>query len=71
MPYFGSTPEEEAAEKIVRDGYRTANDGYAGACTNCGRLRVELCRNGKLICEKCHWDQVAHQFDGVHREIRG
>ena len=68
---FGPTPEEEAAEKAIRDGYRAAKDGYEGTCENCGRARVELCRNGKLICEKCHWDQDTHQYDGTHREIFG
>ena len=68
---FGLTPEEELAEKVFTDGYRSQNGGYEGVCENCGRVRVELCRNGKLICEKCHWDQHLHQYDGAHREIFG
>lgn len=24
-------------------------------CPNCGRLRVEICANGKHWCEKCNW----------------
>lgn len=70
-PSFGVTPEEESAEKELRDGYLAAKDGYEGTCENCVISRVELCRNGKLICEKCHWDQGTHQYDGKHREIFG
>jgi ribosomal protein L37AE/L43A len=69
---FGPTPKEEATEKELRDGYRAAKEGYEpDACKNCNRQRVELCRNGKRICEKCHWDQGAHQYDGTHREMHG
>ncbi|QDP62900.1 MAG: hypothetical protein Unbinned5081contig1002_5 [Prokaryotic dsDNA virus sp.] len=29
---------------------------YTGdKCTNCGRVRVQVCENGKHWCEKCKW----------------
>jgi hypothetical protein len=30
-------------------------DNPDNGCPNCGRYRIELCRNGKHRCEKCGW----------------
>lgn len=41
------------------------NGDYNGeACTNCGRLRVMLCSNGKRLCEKCRWSPEEDGFVG-------
>lgn len=43
--------EEDQAE---RDASRPATAEYTGQpCTNCGRIRVYLRRDGRYICEKC------------------
>jgi ribosomal protein L37AE/L43A len=61
--------EDERWSKLTHDyGFIR----YTGEdCTKCGRNRVELCRNGKRICEKCHWDQDAQSYSSEHMEIHG
>ena len=39
-------------------------EGYSGEnCKNCGRNRVEMYSSGKLICEKCGYDQDTEDYD--------
>lgn len=43
---------------------------YAGyECENCGRQRVLAYANGRHICEKCNWDQIAHDYASDHERI--
>ncbi len=36
---------------------------YTGEpCNNCARNRVMNCKNGKKVCEKCGWDNVAKEY---------
>jgi hypothetical protein len=43
---------------------------YTGEpCENCSRLRVLLYENGRRICEKCNWDQAAHDYPSDHERI--
>ena len=57
--------ESEDRERELREQHMPANDHYTGdSCENCARNRVELLKNGKKICEKCHWDQDTHKYDG-------
>ncbi len=61
-----SWEESDAAERAITEGLRFAGEGYESAsCNNpeCGRHRVGLRKNGRLICEKCNWDQVAKTYD--------
>lgn len=52
--------EEEERERRQWDG------NYDGTtCSNCNRLRVLLCANGKRVCEKCAWDQEAADYAAV------
>jgi len=49
------------AEQKHREGFRAAD--YTGVkCNNCGRNRVMNCVNGKKVCEKCGWDNVAMEY---------
>jgi ribosomal protein L37AE/L43A len=53
--------KDQAAERDKREGYRSAD--YTGnECEHCGRNRVMNCQNGKHICEKCGWDNDAHEY---------
>jgi len=63
--------ENDRKEREQREAYHPAESGYCGECENCHRQRVELCNNGKRICEKCHWDQEAHAYDGKHLDFFG
>ena len=45
------TMEREEEEKAAWAAIQYVNM----ACPKCSRARVELCRNGKLWCEKCNW----------------
>lgn len=56
--------DSESNEAAIRAGY-AAVDYTGSACTNCGRCRVLNCRNGKRVCEKCCFDQVARDYDSV------
>lgn len=38
-------------------------------CENCGRPRVLLYANGRRICEKCNWDQDAHDYPSDHEPV--
>ena len=49
------------AEQKHREGFR-APDYTGEACNNCGRNRVMNCVNGKKVCEKCGWDNVAKEY---------
>lgn len=63
-----SWEESESRERKVRFAYGFVYEGYEEAkCNNpdCGRQRVGLRNNGKLICEKCCWDQVDKVYDGA------
>lgn len=51
---------DEAAKRAERDGYR-AKDYTGEPCEKCGRNRVMNCENGKHVCEKCGWDNDAHE----------
>lgn len=63
---------ENVTEEEIREGYRVEKVGYEEeVCGNCDRQRVELCVNGKRICEKCHWDQDSGEYDGWHMEFFG
>ena len=31
-------------------------------CANCGRSRVLKTEDGRLVCEKCNWDQMAGDY---------
>jgi ribosomal protein L37AE/L43A len=54
------TGEDEAA-RAKRAGYKALD--YTGTkCKNCGRNRVMNCENGKKVCEKCGWDNVAGEY---------
>lgn len=56
-----NSDEEDKAEREKREGFRAEN--YTGnGCEKCGRNRVMNCQNGKKICEKCGWDQNAHEY---------
>lgn len=70
---FTATDLEEIdrRERAVRLAYSPVNSEYDGDCNNCDRSRVELCNNGKMICQKCHWDQKEQIYDGTHRELFG
>jgi ribosomal protein L37AE/L43A len=39
------------------------------ACPHCGRQRVEQCANGKVICEKCHWEPAVNDYNYVHLDL--
>jgi len=61
-------------DREKREAYAPISDAYTGdGCNNpaCGRCRVIEYRNGKKVCEKCHWDQDAKQYDGTHSELFG
>ena len=56
--------ESENQDRELGEQHRPAQDHYTGEdCENCGRSRVELLKNGKEVCEKCHWNQSEHKYD--------
>ena len=58
----------DAAEQQSRDDH--AHVRYLDiACANCGRERVEQLANGKIVCEKCSWDQIAGDYDAEHLSL--
>lgn len=64
MSRFFNADEIDEAEREERKGYRQAQDHYAGfPCPNCKRSRMVLRVNGKMICEKCHWDSDRKDYD--------
>lgn len=70
MNGFFNADEIDEAEREERKGYRHAQDHYAGyPCPNCKRQRVALRVNGKMLCEKCHWDADAKDYDPRHRDL--
>jgi hypothetical protein len=58
---FADYDAECEAERKLREGFR-APDYTGNKCTNCGRNRVMNCVNGRKICEKCGWDNVADKY---------
>ncbi|EEW56920.1 hypothetical protein SCH4B_4388 [Ruegeria sp. TrichCH4B] len=57
--------EDMEAEYREREGWEGDYNGEE--CSQCGRLRVMLCNNGKRVCEKCRWSP---ELDGyVSREF--
>jgi len=57
-----------SAEDAVRKAYGHVK--YTGkSCPNCGRERLEQCSNGKVICEKCHWEPAAGGYNADHLEL--
>lgn len=59
--YGGWDDDYEAEQYARRAGYGC--DEYNGTCCkNCDRARVMRCYNGKLVCEKCGWDQEANTY---------
>ncbi len=64
--------QSDREDEKRRKAYTPTSKGYTGEnCNNkdCGRNRVIPYANGKRICEKCHWDQDAHEYDGTHMDI--
>lgn len=57
QPVFSSIPE---SIKYVSD-----------PCENCSRVRVELLTDDDLVCEKCYWSQVKHDYRYDLREYWG
>lgn len=57
--------ESEAAERRLREDYGHVR--YTGdECPNCGRQRLEECANGKVVCEKCHWEPAINDYNSDH-----
>jgi len=56
--------EEENKRRGYHEGFRASD--YTGLkCKNCGRNRVMNCANGKKVCEKCGWDNVAGEYSDL------
>lgn len=52
---------EEKEREEYRRGFNAFN--YTGEpCVHCGRNRVMNCINGKKVCEKCGWDNIANCY---------
>jgi len=48
---------------LNEDGLEDELIGYTcDECMNCGRIRVEIYKSGKKICEKCDYDQDLKNF---------
>jgi hypothetical protein len=47
---------ERDYDAAVTAAWEPASDSYTGApCAACGRNRIQLCRNQKHMCDKCHF----------------
>lgn len=58
---YGGFDDYDAEYNTMRAGYRF--EDYNGTCcSNCDRARVMKCDNGKLVCEKCGWDQDTNTY---------
>ena len=40
-------------------------------CPNCGRFRLELCANGRVVCEKCHFEPAVDDYCWEHLRLWG
>lgn len=64
MIRWSDSLEEEARLQAQREGYRHSTEGYTGeCCVHCGRNRCAPRKNGKIICEKCEWNQETGLYD--------
>ena len=61
MSFTDELDKEMEARRKHREGYR-ASDYTGDPCNNCGRNRVMNCVNGKHVCEKCGWDNIAKEY---------
>lgn len=62
---FESLEQECIIEEKNRDGW--SSDGYTGdPCINCKRIRVQVCNNGKTLCEKCEWCPELDRYVDFH-----
>ena len=57
---FDAACDDEIKKR--RDGLRF-NIYESDPCPHCNRVRVGKRKNGKRICEKCHWDVDAKAYD--------
>jgi ribosomal protein L37AE/L43A len=63
-----SLTRDQAERERLRAAYGHVR--YTGdACPNCGRERLELLTNGKVVCEKCHWEPAAGDYEHTHLDL--
>lgn len=55
--------------EILREKWGSAIKYLDKECPNCKRIRVELFKNGKEVCEKCSHNAVTGEFESEHWEL--